>query len=604
MIHRFSQILNTCSLHYKILYTGMLLSFLLLCNFVYSARDYHKRSHDSVIVHTDRDAYVSGEELFYRVTLISQYDQHSNFVYMALRNSHQEIIKGSIVPLNHKSSYGSIYLFDTLSTGFYQLIVYTGDMRNYPEEKYFTKLLFVANRFDVALENLMELEEEVDKESEKNVQNLKDAALPTILPDQLSINIYTDKEFYSRREPVKLSVSADMLPGVVAEMSVSVTAKQSIWPFLHDHLAHNFSEKALGGTEPENHCGLVFPREIDGPVIAGKLIHESGENYVYPGVRVILSTPDTLTTISYTHTNDQGHFFFTLNPYYYERPLYLTLDTATYKGKAPEIFVEDPFNIHSPFKSYSGNIDRKIPPQVRESQDIVKVQKAFEKLYGSVIKENEKEELFPPRLYSAPENIINPANYLPLDNFPEIAREIIPSVRIRGQKNNWQIRMLNGQTAYTFFDHPPTVFLNNLPVSNLDMMMNLTSEQIKAIEVHNLPWRYGAIRFNGILSVFTHKPFVPSTFLPEPFYELDPIVVKQNSEYALPDYQSLDKDAQRIPDFRQLLYWNPKQTIDDEKKFTTTFHTGDLEGTYIILIRGVLNTGQTFQTYHSFDVKL
>ena len=589
---------------YKILRTGLLFTLLLLYQLAHCACNYAERSNDSVIVHTDRDVYVSGEKLFYRVTLLSQNDQHSNFVYMALRNSHQEIIKGGIVPLNHKSSYGSIYLFDTLSTGFYQLIAYTGDMRNYTEEKYFTKLLFVANRFDDTLENLMELEEDVDKESEKNAQNFKDAALLTKLPDQLSVKIYTDKEIYNRREPVKLSVSADMPPGAVAEMSVSVTAKQNIWPFLHDYYANSSSEKVSVGTEPESRGRLVFPMEIDGPVIAGKLIHESGDDYAYPGVRVILSTPDTLTTISYTHTNEQGHFFFTLNPYYYERPLFLTLDTATYKGKSPEIFVKDPFNIQSPFKSYSGSIDRKIPPQVRESQDIVKVQKAFEKLYGSVIKEDEKKELFPPRLYSAPEHVIKPADYLPLDNFHEIAREIIPSVRVRGQKNNWQIRMLNGQTAYTFFDYPPAVFLNNLPLSNLEVMMNLTSEQIETIEVHNLPWRYGAIRFNGILSLFTYNNYTPSTLLPEPFYALDPIVVKQKSEFVNHDYRSLNTDVKRIPDFRQLLYWNPQLTIDGEKKITTTFHTGDLEGTYVVLIEGVLTTGETFQAYHSFDVKL
>ncbi len=598
---RFLQTLNTCSLHYKILHIGLLLSFLLLCNLVYSTRHDHEISRDSVIVHTDRDAYVSGEQLFYRVALLSRDDQHSNFVYMALRNSHQEIIKGSIVPLNHKSSYGSIYLFDTLSTGFYQLIAYTGDMRNQPEYKYFTKLLFVANRFDVALGNLMELEEERDKKYKKNGESIIDVLPHTIFPDHLSVIIDTDKEIYGRRELVELRVDADMPPGAVAEMSVSVTAKQSIWPFLYDYKAHGTSSIMLNASDTKENK-LVFPKEENGPVIAGKLMHESVDDYAYQGVRVILSTPDTITTVSYTHTNQQGHFFFTLDPAYYEKPLYLTLDTATYEGKAPEIYVVDPFTFSTTFKGYTGGIDQEIPPWVRESQDIVKVQKAFETLAGSVITEKD-DELFPPRLYSVPKNVIDPASYIPLDDFPEIAREIIPSIRIRGQENNWQIRMLNGQTAYSFFDHPPAVFINNIPVGNLDVLMNFSSEQIKSIELHNLPWRYGAMRFNGILSVFTHDPVLPVSFLPQPFYALDPVAVQPYSTYVHPDYQAIDEDVHRIPDFRQLLYWNPAQTIDDKKQFSATFHTGDLQGTYIILIRGIMDTGQSFQTFKFFDVK-
>lgn len=582
---------------------GLLISLMLSGGYVSGMNQVHPVPDEQVILHTDRDAYVSGEELFFRVSLITQCDQHSSLVYIALRNTRNEIISGVIAPLNHKTSYGSIYLADTLSTGFYQLIAYTGEMRNYPADCFYTQTLFIANRFDTTLENLLELEEDPYDNQDQGGEPGTYGTPEPILPDHTIIRISTDKEVYGRREPVQLTVGAEMPDGSTADMSVAVTAKHTIWPFLHEETDGGCDRDADLQRSGDDGV-LVYPREKNGPVIAGKLISKSDEKNKLANVRVILSSPDTLTAIMYAHTNEQGHFYFTLDPTYFGRDLYLVPDHGTYAGEAPGIVVADPFAIHSSFEGHTGSISVELPPLVRESQDVVVVQKAFETLHGSFVSENEHEHRFPPRLYSEPVSVVRPARYMPLDNFREIAREIMPSVRIRQQNEDWHIRLVNDQTAYTFFDSAPGVFLNSMPVGKLDVLMDFTSEHIRSVEVHNLPWRYGSMRFDGILSVFTHDHYDPATFLPEPFYALPPVIMHGKSTYVQPDYRTLGSEADRVPDFRQLLYWNPQQVMNDEKELSTLFYTGDLEGTYAIIVRGILDTGAVFQAIHYFEVKL
>ncbi len=599
----FSFHLRKSTSYVKSMCCGLLLPFILFGGYVSGMNHAHPVPDEQVILYTDRDAYVSGEELFYRVSLVTQCDQHSSLVYIALRNTRNEIINGVIVPLNHKTSYGSIYLADTLSTDFYQLIAYTGDMRNYPADCYYTQTLFIANRFDTTLENLLELEEDPYNNQDQRGEPRTYGFPEPILPDHMNIRIGTDKEVYGRREPVQLTVSAEMSDGNAADISVAVTAKQTIWPFLHEETDNGCDREAPGQWTGDDGV-LIYPREKNGPVIAGKLINQSDDKNKPEGVRVILSSPDSLTALMYTHTSERGQFHFTLDPTYFDRDLYLTPDPGTYTGKAPEIVVADPFAIHSSFEGYTGSISAELPPLVRESQDIVVVQKAFETLHGSFVRETGNEKKFPPRLYSEPVTVIEPARYVPLDNFREIAREIMPSVRIRQQNENWHIRLLNDQTAYTYFDGPPGLFLNSMPVGTLDVLMDFTSEHIRSIEVHNLPWRYGSMRFDGILSVFTHDQYDPATFLPEPFYALPPVIMQGKSTYVHPDYRTLGSEADRVPDFRQLLYWNPQQIMNDENSFSTIFYTGDLEGTYAIIVRGTLDTGEVFQAIHYLEVKL
>ncbi len=117
-----------------------------------------KQNHNEyVYVHTDRELYIAGEYLQYKAYLLNDEDKQdlqSKFVYLAVR-SESEVVKRATMVVDGSYTSGSIYLQDTLSTGYYELIAHTNWMRNKGEEAYFRKPLLIVNRFDESPEYLL-----------------------------------------------------------------------------------------------------------------------------------------------------------------------------------------------------------------------------------------------------------------------------------------------------------------------------------------------------------------------------------------------------------------------------------------------------------------
>jgi len=108
---------------------------------------------ERIFLQSDRDIYVAGEDLLFTIHLFNSSGNPlttSKFGYIALRSPEQVIIRQSI-ELDQSFSHGQIYLPDTLSTGYYELVAFTNWMRNEGEDCYFSRQLFIANRFDKEL---------------------------------------------------------------------------------------------------------------------------------------------------------------------------------------------------------------------------------------------------------------------------------------------------------------------------------------------------------------------------------------------------------------------------------------------------------------------
>ena len=559
----------------------------------------HYGATEKVFVRTDRDMYVSGEELYYAVTLIQEKDDATDpsvLAYMLIQNEAGEVLEGIAVPLSGNAGNGSMYIPDTLSTGFYRLMAYTNEMRNFSPNGYFKKKLFVANRFCEQLDPIMDL----DVESLQPNDNNKDADFAlsgSVEPDHMSLKISVEKDVYGRRELVCFNVKK-MLPAStsIQNVSVAVVPDFALWPFLRN----NKEEKQPA--EYMTNAYIHYPRETSGPVITGVLKKQNGEppDNRY---RVLLSTPDSITAMQYSVSGSNGVFNIRPDKYFLGRPLYLTLDQPdVYDGL--EIDVEDKFDVTIPFEAYTGSIPRGLPAMVRKSQDVVTVKKAYELMQPPANNPGKQQHQYPRRLYSQPVRTVVPANFVALDDFREIARELIPTLRVRSQRNDLQIRLLNNQTAYTFFDRPPAIFINNLPLGNFDELMKLSSDDIRRIEVHNTPWRFGRMQFDGILSVFTYDLPDAYNILPTPFAQIPPLIPQEKRTYETPDHNKKNNETARIPDFRQLLFWQPDVQIHHTKVHEASFFTGDLGGIYIIYVKGYTEDGRLVQGSRSFKVKL
>jgi hypothetical protein len=115
-------------------------------------------SGERAFLHTDRNIYIAGENLFFKLYILDEnsykLSEISKIAYLTLRSRANNSIAQIRLKVEDGISYGSLFLPDTLSSGPYQLIVYTNWMRNSGEESFFKKEIFIANRFDKELSTL------------------------------------------------------------------------------------------------------------------------------------------------------------------------------------------------------------------------------------------------------------------------------------------------------------------------------------------------------------------------------------------------------------------------------------------------------------------
>lgn len=104
---------------------------------------------EEMYVHTDREEYIAGEELWFSAYLFerpgSGLSDGSSLAYIELLNPENRPVAQKRILLQEGSGPGSLQLPDTLSTGIYTFRAYTGWMKNFLPENSFMKHIFVSN---------------------------------------------------------------------------------------------------------------------------------------------------------------------------------------------------------------------------------------------------------------------------------------------------------------------------------------------------------------------------------------------------------------------------------------------------------------------------
>jgi hypothetical protein len=96
---------------------------------------------------------------------------------------------------------------------------------------------------------------------------------------------------------------------------------------------------------------------------------------------------------------------------------------------------------------------------------------------------------------------IYPSDFVSLPDFIEIARELLPDVKIREVDGKYMAWVRNSSTL-EFFSGTPVIFLDGVYQENLDQIMKMGSDMIRKIEILNTERIYGDVSFFRELSQF------------------------------------------------------------------------------------------------------
>jgi hypothetical protein len=531
---------------------------------------------ESVSIHTDRDFYIAGERIYFRINIDGNDSSPvSSLAYIALRNQDNTVISFHTIRISGNIGSGSIYLPDTLTSQVCQLVAFTNWMRNFSEDYYASRQISVVNRFD---EEPGILTGNPDTNFSGHT-GLTEFSVPA--SDSQTTRIITDKAVYGTREKVMLQVVQGNKKNTTGSISVSVAGQQS----LNNHSIQPKADNKKNDHILRTRGNIHFYKELNGPVMTG-YVTDKASGRPLAGVMVVLTTPDTVLNLQYARTITDGTFHFMLNDYYEERELYFAIYDREIASTAG-IRIIDKFRLEKPFQPDLRKIVPLSPDFVRVSQDIVRTNKTLNIDHNNQV-ETEKHG-YRNLIYSSPAYSFDLfEDYEYLGSMQEISRELIPFLRIRRQDDNYSSTlMLDFAGSYT--PQEPVYFLDGVYTDNINRIINLNSDDLQKLEIHNFKWRYGELILPGIVALFSKNHEYRNIHLSDPQLSYKHSLTAHHAFYRPPDHGKDELPGYR-PDFRQLLFWDPHVIINEGGvSEIIEFYTGDITGEFLIRVAGHSN---------------
>ncbi len=182
-------------------------------------------------------------------------------------------------------------------------------------------------------------------------------------------------------------------------------------------------------------------------------------------------------------------------------------------------------------------------------------------------------------------------DYTRFPTMEEVMREYIPAVLVRIRQGNFHFKVLELGLHTQVFNDDPLILLDGVPVFDTDRIIRFDPLKMKRVDVLTRQYYIGELAFPGVVSYSTYGGDLSD-------FEMDPRALilsyegtLQHREFYKPDYERPDPKAQRIPDFRNLLFWSPSVTLKGNEKQTIPFFASDQEGTYRIVVQGLSQEG-------------
>ncbi|MEI6050735.1 MAG: hypothetical protein WCS03_17720 [Bacteroidota bacterium] len=543
--------------------------------------------HEMVYLHTDRNIYLAGDNLFYTLYLRGNPGKMSKYAYLIIRNKNNAFVSDIRLEINNQIAFGSISLPDTLSSAIYQIVCYTNCMRNEGEKTYFNKEIFIANRFD----EKMDLFSSPINDGSHISTGLNSGI--TRLDENLIIQL--DKKVYFQREKISFSIESNNIPDdAIARLSVSIS---EIIPGIPEERSiseyfENNNKSFYTGKPNQNHCS--FLPEIYGPVLQGKIIPVAQsdkqknplETEISGTIRpytLLVSAVDSVANLQFTATDSMGSFGFILNPYYDGKELIIRLkDNAN-----STIIPDDKFNLVHPFTPSGFYIVPGVKEYIIQSGKIVQVQKFYNQ-HIAVIKEKEfLSSKTIPRVYYKNYNTIFPSDFIELKDFVEISIEIVPAFKVRSLADKFVSVYLNLQDQ-AHINVEPTIFLDGVPIDDVNQIIRLGSNKIKRIESIPVKRFFGEMSFSGILAVFSKDLEINNIQFKTPAIKYQTL---SSESYTKPEPFKPIFNNNHIPDLRQILLWEPEILLRKNEKQKIDCYASDLQGKYRINIQGITSNG-------------
>jgi hypothetical protein len=456
-----------------------------------------------------------------------------------------------------------------------------------------------------------------------------------IQPSQkLILQLSANQQQFASRKKVDISVSSGDESGkfLPADMSVSVYKTDSLQTIESDNISnyfwltsdlkgniespdYYFSNKSAEIDEATDNLMLThgwrrftwqnvlhpakatfdFIPEWKGHIITGK-VTDIKTGLPAANITTYLSVPGNRIQLYASESDTAGNIRFYTKDFYGPNEIVLQTDSrtdTTYKLEITNPFSDKFSSTLLPSFDLPDNMK---DPLLNHSIG-VQVQNSFT---GEKLKQFYTPGVDSNAFFGPPDNQYNLDDYTRFSTMEEVLREYVYEVLVRRQKENFRLIMADGVNKI-FMQDPFTLF-NGVPVFDPNKIMRYDPLKVKKIEVVKRKYFYGPLILNGIANFITYHPDPPMLSDAHSII-MDYEGLQYQREFYSPVYETQEQISNRLPDFRNLLYWSPEVKTDANGKAEINFYTSDRKGKYIVVFQGINADGKVGAQFFSFEVK-
>ena len=523
-------------------------------------------SGETIRLFTDRNIYCVNEKIYFTTEYSSANELDSltwsNVLYVELIRWNGNKLAQMKLMLTRPGTSGVINIPGNILSGNYYLRAYTKWMRNFSAGDYAYLLVKIVNPF----------RPETDEGPSEISAPAATAELSPIQKTLINgVRCTPGKNEYKQREKAEVEFQINDRKFFDINRYYISVAKAGAF----DTTVHSFKPEST--SEESDLAYFEYLPEIRGITISGKIIDKSTK-LSQKDIYVSLSEPKHGEYFSIYKTNDKGRFVFSLP--YMQGPHDFFIQSEYPGLLSSEILIDNGFcnkPVKLPYIAFELNEE-----EMHFIKDLAIDLQLSERflLNKDTLSDSQHAKKEPLAFYGSKKVVYFTEKYIELPNIEEFISELIVEATIIKEKGKSPMISMK---RIDLSNCPPLIFLDNVQVNNDDKLLKIPLNRIEKVEVINMNYVVAGMKYYGIISVYSkNKNFAGLDLNKNSMFFTYELFSDKNQVYNY----SKSPDNIRIPDRRNLLYWNPDIQLSADKKIKISFYTSDSKGDYVVYIRG------------------
>jgi hypothetical protein len=339
---------------------------------------------------------------------------------------------------------------------------------------------------------------------------------------------------------------------------------------------------------------MAYLPEYNGPLVTGQLTSVAG----HPTTDVVayLGIIGKRNQLYGAHADPIGHLIFNTKDIY--GPGEMVLQTNTELDSTYRINITSPFSEQYSATAAPAFLFNNLAKKQLESYSI---NMQVQNLYSSArLKTYYKPVIDTSAFYGQMYKPYMLDDFVRFTTMEEVLREYIAEVNVIKRSGRFHIKVIGSEGFLN--DGDPLVMLDGIPIFNADRVFAINPLKVQRLEMVNDAFIDGPVFADGVLNYTTYKGDMGGVEIDPKAVVLDYEGMQLQREFYSPVYDTEDKQKDHLPDFRNVLYWEPNVNTGINGKATVSFYTSDKAGKYIAVMQGLTADGQAGSYTLKFDV--